>query len=235
VEKILWRDGCVVESFLCAGDALKCIREGDVDLVVCDLMMPTRTGLDLLREMNAAGVAVPMVIITGYAGVESSLESFGLGAMDYLPKPFTVQELRTSVKRALRGRDVDPITLPRPPCETFVIRHHSWARPSTGGTVLLGAHPFLLRCCGTVQSIEVAHEDDELAQGGCFGSLVVDDSGVPARLWSPVAGEVAAVNRNVVDAPALLATDPYGDGWLVRMRPRNLEEDLKVITRTTFP
>ncbi|MCL5270805.1 MAG: response regulator [bacterium] len=229
VEKVLQRQGYRVESFLNGREAMERIGTGGVDLIVSDLMMPERTGTDLLRQMHALGITIPLVIITGYAGIESSLESLGLGAMDYLPKPFTIAELRTSVQRALRGGRIDPSILPRPPRDTYAIRRQTWARRIGPSAVLVGVHPFRLHCCGAIQAVDLAHEKDEVVQGGCFGKLTADDSAVPAWLWSPVSGEVAAVNSQAIVNPGLLAADPYGQGWLMQLTPYDLDKDLKAL------
>ena len=78
-----------------------------------------------------------------------------------------------------------------------------------------------------VTEIELPMEEDELAQGEAFGKLYADDSRVPIRLWSPISGDVKQTNADAVENPSVLARDPYGEGWLIKMTPERFEEGTK--------
>jgi CheY-like chemotaxis protein len=229
IEKVLGRKGYRVESFLDGGEALARLKAGGVDLVISDMMMPERTGLDILKQMQAAALSAPMIVITGYGSIANSLESLCVGAVDYLPKPFTTEELHAAVLRGLCAARVDASTLPAAPRGTLAIRNHTWARRTADQQILVGLHPFKLRCCGAVRGLELPHEGDELIQGGTCGKLLCDDGPVPLWLWCPVSGQVRAVHRQLIEQPALLTADPYEQGWLLRMLPYNLEKDLNIL------
>lgn len=226
-ERALTKWGYGVETFSDELAGLERVKQGGFDLVVTDLMMPDRTGVDILREMKTAGVDAPLIVITGYATTENALEALRIGAVEFLPKPFTTAELRCVLERGLRAGEIDVASLPDPPRGALRVRKHSWVRRVDSGETLVGVHPFLLACCGSVASIEPPSVDDELQQGGPCGRLMLDDGGLPARLWAPVAGRVTAVNQGVVDDPSLLSGDPYGKGWLLRVEPDQYEEDIK--------
>ncbi len=231
-EKALTKEGYRVQTCSDAACALDRVRTGRVDLVVSDLMMPDKTGLDVLKEMRAAGITIPLVMITGYASLENALESMRHGAVDYLPKPFTLAELRAAIARGLRAGEVSPASLPPPPKGTYEITHHSWTRMAEGDSMLVGVHPFVLRCCGNITAIELPIEGDELIQGGAFGKLMADDHSAPIRLWCPISGEVLATNDRAVENPSIVAADPYGEGWLLRVRPSSLEQNLKALVKS---
>jgi len=72
--------------------------------VLLDLKLPGMGGLDVLRRIRETSLETPVVIITGYASIESAVEAVKQGAFDYLAKPFTPDELRLAVRRALKGR-----------------------------------------------------------------------------------------------------------------------------------
>ncbi len=74
-------------------------------LVLCDLMLPESSGLDLLRAMHARRPALPVVMITGYATAERALQAVQAGAAGFLPKPFDETELLTLVRRTLVPTD----------------------------------------------------------------------------------------------------------------------------------
>ena len=72
---------------------------GDFDLVLSDLMMPGMDGLEVLRQIKAAGLPTEVVIITGHSTVETAVEAMRHGAADYLPKPFSPNQLKMVVEK----------------------------------------------------------------------------------------------------------------------------------------
>jgi DNA-binding NtrC family response regulator len=75
--------------------------KGKYDLVLLDVRMPQVDGLDLLDQLRRDRPDVEVIIITGYSSIDSAVKAVKLGAFDYLPKPFTPDELRTRVDAAL--------------------------------------------------------------------------------------------------------------------------------------
>ena len=71
-------------------------------LVLCDLMLPDRSGFEVVRGVRARRPDVPVIVITGYPTSENALRVVEAGATDFLPKPFTTSELLAVVSRALR-------------------------------------------------------------------------------------------------------------------------------------
>ena len=82
--------------------ALAAVRESRPDLVVLDVMLPGRSGLDVLRDLRSAGDAVPVLMLTAKGDVVDRVVGLELGADDYLPKPFAVRELLARVRALLR-------------------------------------------------------------------------------------------------------------------------------------
>jgi signal transduction histidine kinase len=80
------------------------LRDGDFDLVLLDAMMPGMGGIEILDRIRQYGLDVASVMITGYATVELATDAMKLGAHDFLPKPFTSDELLAVVSRALQER-----------------------------------------------------------------------------------------------------------------------------------
>jgi DNA-binding response OmpR family regulator len=79
------------------------------DLVILDLMLPGRDGLEVCRELRAAGVKAPVLMLTARAAVEDRVAGLNAGADDYLVKPFAMEELlaRVNALSRRRGRDLD--------------------------------------------------------------------------------------------------------------------------------
>jgi len=85
------------------GDAvLAAVRNAPPDLVVLDVMLPGRSGLDVLRELRAQGATLPVLMLTAKGDVVDRVVGLELGADDYLPKPFAVRELLARVRALLR-------------------------------------------------------------------------------------------------------------------------------------
>src|SRR5690606_24827877 len=81
-------------------DALEQARRQRPDIVLADLMLPDIGGIDLLRELKRLDPQILVIMITGYATVDSSIEAIKAGAYDYIPKPFTATQLQILVGRA---------------------------------------------------------------------------------------------------------------------------------------
>lgn len=102
VRKILKPRGYHVEHAETPGSAMEILSEKPVDMVLLDMKIPGVHGLDLLKAIREEHPIVPVVMITGYASVETAVESIKLGATDYVPKPFTPDELHHAVERGLK-------------------------------------------------------------------------------------------------------------------------------------
>jgi DNA-binding NtrC family response regulator len=84
-----------------AAEALDLLAREPVDLALLDVMMPGQSGLDLLRQMQASRPAMPVIMISAATAVSSVVEAMRLGAVDFVAKPFDVDNLRHVVRRAL--------------------------------------------------------------------------------------------------------------------------------------
>jgi DNA-binding NtrC family response regulator len=101
VEKILSRVGIRVRSALNGEEALALLETEAFDAVLTDLKMSRLGGMEVLRRAKALDPDRPVIVMTGYASVSSAVEVMKLGAVDYLPKPFTPDEIRAVVRQAI--------------------------------------------------------------------------------------------------------------------------------------
>jgi signal transduction histidine kinase len=85
-------------------EGLRKLREQKFDLVLLDAMMPGMSGLEILEHIHSYDPDVMCVMITGYATVDLAAQAMKQGAQDFLPKPFTSDELITAVQRGLEER-----------------------------------------------------------------------------------------------------------------------------------
>ncbi len=106
IETILKAEGFIVDSTDLGEDGLEIGKLYDYDLIVLDLMLPDIDGFEVLRRLRSARVDTPILILSGLAEPDSKIRGFGIGADDYLTKPFDRRELvaRThAIIRRARG------------------------------------------------------------------------------------------------------------------------------------
>jgi len=104
--KILSKIDCEVEYALNGYDALKMMEVEPFELIITDLKMSSLGGMEVLSRVKAAYPDTMVIVITGYASVSSAVEVMKMGAFDYLPKPFTPEELRAVVRQAVAERAI---------------------------------------------------------------------------------------------------------------------------------
>jgi DNA-binding NtrC family response regulator len=113
VRKILSRKGYTVADALSVADAVKKINETSFDLVITDLMMPKTNGMELLQIIRDDYPELDVIMITGYASIDSAVKATKLGATGYLSKPFTPDELMTVTEKALADRKNKAVVTPQ--------------------------------------------------------------------------------------------------------------------------
>ena len=106
-ERLFAREGISVTTCTNPLQALEHLKEESYDLVVTDFMMPDMNGLELLTYIREEYPDTGVIIITAHANIQHAVRSMQSGAMDYLSKPFSTEELVTRVRRYLEERQAD--------------------------------------------------------------------------------------------------------------------------------
>lgn len=101
ISEILTKEGYDVANTGSGEEALEKIKEEDFDIVLTDLMMPGISGMEVLTEIKKIKSRIRVIMITAFATVESAVEAMKKGASDYISKPFKINEVQITVKRAL--------------------------------------------------------------------------------------------------------------------------------------
>jgi DNA-binding NtrC family response regulator len=101
VSKILTNENYEVDVSLSGREGLNRAIQKEYDIVLTDIRMPDIGGMRVLRDIKRANPSLPVVMITGYASVQSSVQAMKLGAADYIEKPFTPDQLINAVASAL--------------------------------------------------------------------------------------------------------------------------------------
>lgn len=107
----------------------------------------------------------------------------------------------------------------------FYHQGHTWLRPEPGFTGVVGADDFAQKLVGKVDSVQLPRIGDHLVQGEVGWNLIAGSRPIP--MLSPVDGVVVAVNQEVIDSPDILRQDPYGKGWLLRVKSGRIAKDTK--------
>ena len=94
-------EGWHVESAASLADGRAAIQRTEPDVVLCDLMLPDGSGIDLIRDVKAASPSIAFVMITAHTSTRSAVEALKAGAIDYIAKPFDIEELKIVVRKAV--------------------------------------------------------------------------------------------------------------------------------------
>jgi len=101
LEKALGRENIAYSSYASAQEALEALEESEPQVLVSDIRMPGKSGLELLQSVKQKHPAVPVIVMTAYSDLESAVAAFHGGAYEYLPKPFDVDQAVDLIRRAL--------------------------------------------------------------------------------------------------------------------------------------
>ena len=104
LETLLTGVGFEYHAAMTAEEGMRILRDEEIDVVLLDLMLPDRNGLEILPEIKTHDPHLPVVVITAHSSVESAIEAMRLGAFHYVPKPFKNEEVTHLVRRAAERR-----------------------------------------------------------------------------------------------------------------------------------
>ncbi len=103
LEALLGPEGYETRTANNAADALRLIRESDLDLIITDMKMPKISGMELLEETKKIKPEIPIIMMTAYGTIEMAVEAMRKQAYDYITKPFRNEELKLTVRKALEA------------------------------------------------------------------------------------------------------------------------------------
>jgi len=100
-------EGWRVETAASIGEARAALQRAEPDLILCDLMLPDGSGLDLLRDAKAQNPSIAVIMITAHTSTKSAVEALKLGAFDYIAKPFDIDEMKIIVRNAVERKELE--------------------------------------------------------------------------------------------------------------------------------
>jgi len=100
-------------------------------------------------------------------------------------------------------------------------KEHEWTKLEDD-LVIIGITDYAQDALGEIVYIELPSEGDEVTKGNPFGA--VESTKSVSDLYAPVSGEVVEVNEALLDSPEAINEDPYGDGWMIKIKPYDVGE-----------
>jgi two-component system response regulator PilR (NtrC family) len=100
-------EGWRVESAATLAAARSALQKEEPDLVLCDLMLPDGSGIDLLREVKGQNPSLAFIMITAHTSTKSAVDALKAGAFDYIAKPFDIEELKIIVRKAVEQKELE--------------------------------------------------------------------------------------------------------------------------------
>lgn len=242
--KILVLDGYSVDTVQTGQEALGLLQSHHYDFVFTDLKMPAMDGVEVTKSVKHLRPDIDVIIITGYATVETAVECMKHGAMDYVQKPFTEDELLAFVKKSLIKRQdrIQKQLKPKVhithvatlegigpnefaiPGGVFIGEGHAWAATFEDGTVRIGMDDFARRLLGAVDGIELPNLGMTVKQGTPLFTIRQGRRSVP--FLAPVSGRVIEVNTALSHHPEDLEATPYAEHWICVLDAESLDAEI---------
>lgn len=101
LSRVLGKEGFELQEADNGDDAVEIAKEFQPDLVLCDIKMPGKDGIQVLEELKQISEDISVIMLTAYSTVESAVQAMKLGAVDYIKKPFDVDELKVIIRKNL--------------------------------------------------------------------------------------------------------------------------------------
>lgn len=247
LRKMLALGGYSIDTVESGEEALGLIRKRDYDFVFTDLKMPGMDGVEVTKAVRHLRPDIDVIVITGYATIETAVETVKFGAMDYVQKPFTEDELLGFVGTALIKRQdrldkqvrhkIRPV---RPgtgesksrfelnvPAGAFVSPQHAWARIELNGAVRIGLDDLIRKIFANIDGVELPPPGKKIDRGETLFAVNYGDYRL--NIPSPLSGTIIAVNAEQAEHPEWLAIKPFELSWMCRLEPSNLAGELPAL------
>lgn len=227
--RLLSAEGFEVLTALDAESGLQLVESNPPDLAVVDLKLPGMSGLEFMDKALLSVEGLRIILTTGISSADQAVAALRHGAFDFLPKPFSYEELMSPVLRA--SRDIE-FSKREDECVSraggeglLFLGKQAWAKPDTTGIVRLGASCTFQRNAGKMLEVVPPKINVELRQGGPLARVRCEDGHWHVVLTA-VGGRVLKINHDLVTRPSLLNQDPWDTGWIADIQTAELYRDL---------
>ena len=242
--KILVVAGYSIDTVERGSEALGLILKNDYDFVFTDLKMPEMDGLEVTKAVKHLRPDIDVIVITGYASIETAVETMKYGAMDYVQKPFTEDELiaffnKSLIRRKDRiERQMKPtVRLLSPstkesdskrefnvPAGIFVSQNHTWVNIEMNGVARVGIDDFARKLISDIDGVDLPKPNKEIKKGEQL--FAVKHNAHAINFASPLSGKITLVNAEHTEHPEWIGSKPFELSWMCCIEPSNLAEEL---------
>jgi CheY-like chemotaxis protein/glycine cleavage system H lipoate-binding protein len=243
--KILVLDGYSVDTVETGQEALGLIQKHHYDFVFTDLKMPLMDGVEVCKSVKFMRPDIDVIIITGYASVETAVETMKYGAMDYVQKPFTEDELIEFVKKALIKRQDKIQKQLKPkvhithltasddftkgefsiPGGVFISKNHTWVSLNQEGIAKVGIDDFAKKLVGRIYSVELPNLGMSVKAGQPLFTIKQGNRSISFK--SPVSGKVSQINTLLKENLEALDVTPYERNWICALDTEDIDGEIK--------
>lgn len=243
--KILVLDGYSVDTVETGQEVLGLIQKHHYDFVFTDLKMPAMDGVEVTKAVKHMRPDIDVIIITGYASVETAVETMKYGAMDYVQKPFTEDELLAFTKKALIKRQDKIQKQLKPkvhithvpasgdfikgefsiPGGVFIGKNHTWVSMTQQGIARIGIDDFAKKLIGSITSIDFPNLGMYVKAGQPLFTVRQGNRSVTFN--SPITGKVTQINTLLQENLDALNVTPYEKNWFCAIDTDNFDNEMK--------
>ncbi len=118
------------------------------------------------------------------------------------------------------------------PGDLLFTKDHEWLRREDDGSVTIGITDHAQSALGDLVYVELPEVGQDVDDGGEMA--VVESVKAASDVYAPIGGSIVAVNEDLADDPEKINTDPYGDGWIVRMQPSDAVDEGELMSPTDY-
>ena len=242
--KILVLDGYCVDTIETGKEALGLIQHHSYDFLFTDLKMPEMDGVEVTKSAKHLRPDIDVVIITGYATVETAVECMKFGAMDYVQKPFTEDELLDFTKKAFIKREDRIKKMLKPkvhitnipvsakvktpefliPGGVFISDGHCWVNIDENGVVKVGIDDFARKLLGKIDAFEFPNLELSIKKGQPLFTVKQKNRSVTFN--SPVSGKIKEINNLLNTNLESLEISPYENNWVCQIDAEELDSEI---------
>lgn len=240
MQKIAEYEKLTSETCSSVNDALIKLDTKKYKLIISDIMMPGKDGFELLEFIDQKRITTPVIITTGFSTLENAVKALYDGAIGFIPKPFTIDELTSIIHRGLEYGKIlsdkfnfdstqqDLLTYVPCPPKYYRLGFDSWMNQTREGLVTIGVTDLFLKSIGMIEELDLMNIEESVYQGGvCV--RITDHNDCIHQLLAPISGKIIDINEKIIVNKSLLEKDPYFQGWIYKIIPSNLEDDLNNI------
>ncbi len=190
-ERLLTEEGCHVELAQNGINGLKMIEEKHFDIILLDLMMPGMSGLDVLTDVKSRHPDTVIIIITGYATLEHSIETMKRGAFDFLSKPFSPQELRIVISKAIEFiRTLQDIATEKSRMRVMINTLNNGVLTTDNQERIALANPAFLKMINCRKKSVIGHKVSEFIKDPRLLGMIENAINQPADIFSEITDEI---------------------------------------------